>query len=197
MRKFYNPTHYVIETEVRDALEKQAYMPALALALTIPDVYGQLEYPCTKSTREYYRKWCSEFCSFTSELPHSALESGIPAFTSWACYKLRCQILHSGNSNLTTKDLIESLNDRKNIDKADEIHNSDNTSFEIDIGRTSSFSKTWLSGHEDEAQYKVAIGLEQLCTELCIAADYYKKIRFDIIEKTIKNEMVVEDYSNV
>ena len=30
---------------IRVALEKECYLPALALALTLPDICGQIEYP--------------------------------------------------------------------------------------------------------------------------------------------------------
>ncbi|MDR0500306.1 MAG: hypothetical protein LBG97_03545, partial [Coriobacteriales bacterium] len=54
------------------ALEAKAYLSALALTLTLPDICGKAAYPFMKS-RERYRKWydenigkfdCRESCNF-------------------------------------------------------------------------------------------------------------------------------------
>ena len=60
---------------IEEAIKYKCYLPALSLALTIPDICGQIEYPEFKRAKN-------------------------PSFTEYMCYKLRCAFLHSGNSDI-------------------------------------------------------------------------------------------------
>lgn len=164
----YSQVHFVPEQEVRRAIQADLYLPALALALTIPDAYGSVEYPCVKKVGERYEKWYEEFCGFRTATSPTSHMGGMLSFDAHACYKLRCEILHNGDANLKYDTL----------DGVDEVvHNTGNSSFEIRIGLSSVSEKTWLDGNECDATFKVVIGLEQLCEELCAAADKYKQYK--------------------
>ena len=77
---------------VRKALKAGLYEPALALALTLPDICSIIEYPAEKSVTKRYIDWCD--CHiFTNQSTDSDIE-----FTGAALYQLRCHFLHSGDN---------------------------------------------------------------------------------------------------
>lgn len=91
--------------DVTKALETGAYLSALALALTLPDVCGKLKYPSAKS-KQRYTDWFDEYYTpfhnpdyshpdAISELHHP---DKMPRIDGQLCYKLRCAFLHEGNT---------------------------------------------------------------------------------------------------
>ena len=70
---------------------------ALGIALTLPDICGNIAYPNTK-VADHYKKWYSEYVN-----PISALKFK-DGFDEEICYKLRCAYLHSGNFDLGNAD---------------------------------------------------------------------------------------------
>jgi hypothetical protein len=164
----HSQVHFVPEQEVRRAIQAELYLPALALALTIPDAYGSVEYSWVKCVGERYKKWYEEFCGFRTAPFSDSRKDGMLSFDANTCWKLRCEILHNGDANLGYD----------NLDGADEVvHNTGNSSFEIRIGLSSVSGKSWQDGNECDATFRVVIGLEQLCEELCTAADKYKRYK--------------------
>lgn len=87
--------------QIRKALEAEIYLPALALALTLPDICGQIEYP-KNGVRERYIKWFNDWVAHWYADDTGWIENGKkpknPYFTGEMCYGLRCAYLHSGNS---------------------------------------------------------------------------------------------------
>lgn len=87
--------------EINIAVESGLYNCALALALTIPDICGKVEFPKERSTGKRYRNWFDQYAKdiFTvvvKKLPSN--EDGVyPILTSEECYALRCAVLHAGN----------------------------------------------------------------------------------------------------
>ena len=73
--------------DIKKALQAEAYLSALALALTIPDICGKLQNP-TARVGARYRQWYEE------NLP----ELHTHFFSSHNCYKLRCAFLHEGRN---------------------------------------------------------------------------------------------------
>ena len=47
--------------EARNCIDNGLYEAALALALTLPDICGQVEYPALKKVGERYTKWIDDF----------------------------------------------------------------------------------------------------------------------------------------
>ena len=66
---------------------------ALGIALTLPDICGNIAYPNTK-VADHYKKWYSEYVN-----PISALKFK-DGFDEEICYKLRCAYLHSPTAPL-------------------------------------------------------------------------------------------------
>ena len=104
---------------IKKSLDTGNYLAALALALSIPDICGQVEYPNLSGkghTGERYKKWfdnyifddynatgASPFYNPNIQLGKNGLtlkELIPPDFTSDDCYQLRCAVLHSGNTDM-------------------------------------------------------------------------------------------------
>ena len=69
--------------DMMSALKSGAPHSALALAVSIPDICGSIEYP-DKNIGERYVSWCDEWAA------------GLLVMSSADCYALRCAYLHSG-----------------------------------------------------------------------------------------------------
>ena len=94
--------------EIERAIGGGYYYCALALALTIPDICGQVYSPelsRTQNSGDRYAKWFNEFVAqiYLKE-PNLKFPNGTSiTFNGYACYLLRCTYLHSGNYDLKTK----------------------------------------------------------------------------------------------
>lgn len=75
---------------------------ALGIALTLPDICGNIAYPNTK-VADHYKKWYSEYVN-----PISALKFK-DGFDEEICYKLRCAYLHSGNFDADDQAVVKRL----------------------------------------------------------------------------------------
>lgn len=84
---------------IEDCLENEAYLGALALSLTIPDICGQVESPGEDNVGKRYRKWFDKYY-FKYENAKN-LEKGMlkNRFDGFICYQLRNSILHNGEIN--------------------------------------------------------------------------------------------------
>lgn len=86
--------------DIENALKHNCLRVALGMALTLPDICGQIENPALK-VGERYIKWCDENLKnqgFTTT--GSIYEKTI---SGEMCYKLRCAYLHSGNLELNQR----------------------------------------------------------------------------------------------
>ena len=83
--------------DIRKALEVKAYLSALSLALTLPDICGKLECPDEQKVGVRYSKWFDNYVSNWFNPPN---EDRFPQFTGELCYKLRCAFLHAGNTEI-------------------------------------------------------------------------------------------------
>lgn len=84
--------------EIGRCIEAKCYYGALALALTLPDICGQIEYPQEKRVGIRYVNWFNTFVK-----PFCFIDSpDAPTnqFDGESCYALRCAFLHSGNYDL-------------------------------------------------------------------------------------------------
>lgn len=89
-----------------DDLEKAfaagAYLSAISLALTIPDVCGDRLYPERKNeTRRRYVDWFNAYVAFNyldkkSLVTNGAITTSKYYFSGEDCYQLRCVYLHQG-----------------------------------------------------------------------------------------------------
>lgn len=91
--------------EIRTSVKSGLFRCALGMALTLPDICGQVEYPKEKGVRKRYEDWCNKYLMNQGYLTVGN-ESDNPdstILTGDICYKLRCVYLHSGNINLNQR----------------------------------------------------------------------------------------------
>lgn len=116
-------------SEIQKALDCKLYQSALSLALTVPDICGQINYPHLKKTGERYKKWFDNYVKndyiYNPEYSqdHTAFTDGKYYFDGAACYALRCAFLHSGNDEVKGKDLavFKGINDKEEINENTKI----------------------------------------------------------------------------
>ena len=162
----------VIES-IEDALDKECWIPALALALTLPDTCGSIEYPeminnkGRRLSKRQYLAWFKEhvehrFADHTGfDDKGNALR---PYFNADMCYQLRCAILHSSNDDIDFE-----YGDCK---KEFEYHYD----FELRVNACDSYGEIWASGanaNERARLIHVCIDVKNLCVALCEEALTY------------------------
>jgi len=90
--------------DITKAKDSGAYLSALALALTIPDICGKVE-GNGNNDREKYINWFNEWIYKFFELPKSDNpmfdeHDDLVIFDGLVCYALRCAFLHCGSVKL-------------------------------------------------------------------------------------------------
>lgn len=90
--------------DLKRARDNKAYLSALSLALTLPDICGKQEYYGTSNMeiRDMYIKWFDKWIYKYIEIPKSENQEfnnyeELLKFDGNVCYALRCEFLHSGN----------------------------------------------------------------------------------------------------
>lgn len=100
-----------IVSEVNCLLRDGYPYSALGMALTLPDICGNIAYP-KMGTGERYRKWFDEFALPLGNWP---TESDFITLNGAVCYKLRCAYLHKGNFDLGAADAVKDIKGLLNI----------------------------------------------------------------------------------
>lgn len=158
-----------ITNEITGLLRDGYPYSALGIALTLPDICGNIAYPETK-VGMHYKKWYDEYV-----LPKSAIrpEEGFITVDGEVCYKLRCAYLHSGNFELGNGDGV------KDIEKFAIHYNRDPDLRFIQIAQSTG------------GKYQMDIDLGVLCWQLCEAAtEFYKEHQAKCSNATIEIEDV-------
>lgn len=88
-------------SEIRQAIDLGLCNCALALALTIPDICGKVEYPTEIKSSQRYKAWFavyaqSQFTVSATQLPEEEAVDYV-VFSAEECWALRCAVLHAGN----------------------------------------------------------------------------------------------------
>jgi hypothetical protein len=86
---------------VKKAMEAGSYQAALALALTIPDICGQNEFPNNRVVAKRYTDWCDKFVNFGDS--HIGFGTEAANIDGALLYAIRCAFLHSGNDDINTQ----------------------------------------------------------------------------------------------
>lgn len=90
--------------DINKALDAEAYMAALSLALILPDICAKAEH--NNSTKERgnktsYIKWFDEHIGQYEKSPKKdENEQSMPYLSGEVIYQLRCSVLHQGNPNI-------------------------------------------------------------------------------------------------
>lgn len=143
-------------SDVKKANAAGAYQAGLALALSFPDICGQVEYPSCTQVGKRYVDWCNNYLDFSE--------------TSWGgdfaandlcgdmIYALRCAFLHSGND-----DVLDTSHGGKTLTV---------TSFELvkPNGAIGQFGYRYKSSATEKT---VEFDIEYLCDILCQGAEKY------------------------
>ncbi|UUD37257.1 Uncharacterised protein [Mycoplasmopsis californica] len=143
--------------EVNSSLNSENYISALIVALVIPDVCGKILYP-SASTTERYKKWFDKYIGDYEQSPLAKKDSkwNLPYMDGYACYKLRCAMLHEGAEDIS-KDI--------KIDK-----------FKLLIGKDAlceCSSKTQTCDETEVTEWYVNV--ENLCNKIVWSAEAFLK----------------------
>ena len=145
--------------EIIKCLKIECFRPALALALTLPDICAKVHYKKNNSTKTDYVNWCNEF--FKEEAPSIyTIYGNYEPLKGEVCYELRCSFLHAGNidvSRYTDKKTGYSYELCFYVPKDKESEYRINTQYE-----SSRTKKKYLY-----------IDIRALCEALCISAKSY------------------------
>ena len=164
-----------IIADIRKALENNCLCSALGLALTLPDICGQIEYPDFKKEKGEkkslsqirYETWCNNYLFNQGFLPDLKVDYSkdsndwerIRCITGDMCYKLRCSYLHSGNTELNQRE-----NDTFPVFELRMCSKEDNGIYVEPTG-------TGFDGKE-----RFVLDVRHLCHVLCNAAkEYYNQ----------------------
>lgn len=99
----------VMVDEVEKAIEHKLFLSALHMALSIPDVLGNIEYS-SGNRKEKYIKWFDEFVKNDFGMPYYGSfgkDENRPQFDGKVCYKLRCSLFHELSNKMAEKDSNE------------------------------------------------------------------------------------------
>ena len=99
-----------IIADVEKALDAEAYLSALSLMMTIPDVCAKAEYGDDLKNKERYVKWFEEYIGKYNKAPVKNGETGMPYLSGEIAYQLRCSILHEGNPDIDKSKIKDEAN---------------------------------------------------------------------------------------
>lgn len=83
-----------ILSEIKQSVDNKCFVAALALALTLPDICGRIEYP-NDTVAGRYIKWYNTYIG-KYERPSNAYESDMPYTSGELIFNLRNSLLHQG-----------------------------------------------------------------------------------------------------
>lgn len=86
--------------DINRALDAEAYMAALSLVLTLPDICAKAEYGDSLKNKERYVKWFDENIGQYEKPPVKSGETEMPYLSGEVIYQLRCSVLHQGTPNI-------------------------------------------------------------------------------------------------
>ncbi len=147
-----------IVDDINIALKNGAYLSALSLALTLPDVCGKAEYP-DDSVGDRYKKWYQEYVGQYE----TDGEGDCPYLSDEVVYSLRNSFLHQTTPNINKAKIHDSQNQ---IDRFILVIEPKN---ELDI-----YADLSISGGYRGKEYHVSV--QRLCFILTrTALGYYRK----------------------
>jgi hypothetical protein len=141
--------------DIEKSLKAEVYRPALALALTLPDICGKIEFSeltQNGSTKQHYVKWYDE--NLTKYDYPEEFEERLK-FDGEKCYRLRCAYLHSGNIDGVSIDEFDLQVTKPKL---------------WGVYGPSEFGTFWRGGDEKNKKYSMSLDVIQLCLNLSSCA---------------------------
>ena len=92
--------------DINKALDAEAYMAALSLVLTLPDICAKAEYGDVGSNSLRYIEWYNENIG-QYECPPNDCGDENPYLSGEIVYQLRCSVLHLGTPNVNKNKIKE------------------------------------------------------------------------------------------
>lgn len=170
--------------DVNKALDAEAYMAALSLVLTLPDICAKAEYGSMLGNKKRYIKWFDEYIGKSEKPPHYDNCPEMPYLSGEVVYQLRCSVLHQGAPNIDKSKIIE---EPCKIDHFTLIIERKNP-FDIYSDSASvggSFYDTDLS----KSSRDYSVNIRRLCLVITLSAEsYYKEneSKFDFFDYRIE-----------
>ena len=166
--------------EIRDCLNKKLYEAALALALTLPDICGQVEYPKCNLVGQRYTKWIDECVDMEVFYEATFDEFGdFHPLTAQDIYRLRCSFLHSGDQDIKNKNI-----DRFSLVRPGSLGTSRK-------GTPYGYKYVTELQTDNSVKHIACIDIEYLSKALCDSAEEYYKSKDpdDFIDHTFTLEL--------
>lgn len=151
--------------EIEKAIECEYYYCALALALIVPDICGQVYCPELNERNENgerYRRWFDDFVApiYMKEPNLKFPNDTNIVFNGYACYLLRCAYLHSGNYDLKAQNKKIKIKE-----------------FRLQYSKPFPIFHVYEASLTDTGDFILEIDISGLCKAICMAAeDFYNKI---------------------
>lgn len=168
-----------IINDIDVSLENGAYLSALALALTLPDICGKAAYP-TYKVGNRYKQWYTDYVEALLK-PFSQAAEDMPYLSAEVVYSLRNSFLHQGTPNIETSQVSE---DRCKVDQFILVIEDEN---EID----QSLSCVSYGKNFEIVNRELTVDIRTLCYNLKTAAKKYydsNKSLFNFFNYTLVDE---------
>lgn len=152
--------------DVRRALDAEAYLAALHLALTIPDVCGKAEYP-NANVGDRYKNWYDKNIGFLENSNNYTPEDKktyFPYLSGEVLYQLRCSLFHEGDS---TPDISKVKEDLNKVDRFELLINEYN-----DLNIHGGASSYQISNNKI-INKTLQISIQDVCNKLCWVGEKY------------------------
>lgn len=135
---------------IKQSLAYKNYYGALALALTLPDICSNLEFPKIERVGIRYEKWCEKYIKSIF-------------LNSNDYYKIRCSFLHSANENMRDKATMDSFKKYKFVS-----FNIDNISIKNNV----------IDGKNIDNL--IVLNINNFCLEICNSTEFWLTQNYNI-----------------
>lgn len=176
--------------DVNKALDAEAYMAALALALTIPDICAKAEYGDSLGNKERYVKWFDTYIGQYEICPKQVGEERMSYLSGEVVYSLRNNMLHQGTPNIKKEKIRDDVN---KIDEFSLVIEKKNK-FDIYADASTLEKQCYMGQTKSTRSYRVNV--RRLCLIICLAAknmyaknkDKFNFFNFQIIDRDKEKE---------
>ncbi len=155
--------------QIKEALYNKCYFPALSLALTLPDICGNAEFP-NEDVGKRYITWYDKYLA--NNITGEKEDIDKPRLSGEVVYNLRNTFLHLGSPNIQSEKIKDSSNQ---IDKFALIL-GDGTLFWESTLTLGTLGKTNNPDLEGISYRVMFVEITYLCESICnCALDYFEK----------------------